>query len=66
MARLQIEKDARRMIEAHEEKTKVYLQKAADINQACGIRDSMIKDLQQKVSGTWADLPLTYDGSSAH
>lgn len=54
VARLQVEKDVRMMIEGHEEKVRVYLQKAADINEACGIRDSMIKDLQQKVSGVYA------------
>ncbi|CAM9419017.1 unnamed protein product [Hapterophycus canaliculatus] len=56
MARLDIERDVRMTIEEHNEKVKVYLQKAADINEACGIGDSMIKDLQQKVQQSAEDM----------
>ncbi|CAM9438919.1 unnamed protein product [Scytosiphon promiscuus] len=56
MERLEIEKDVRMMMEAHEEKVKVYRQKAADINEACSIRESMIKELQQKVQQSKEDV----------
>ncbi|CAN0113813.1 unnamed protein product, partial [Ectocarpus fasciculatus] len=47
VAHLEVERDVRRMQQAHEEKVKAFLLKAQEINEDCRIRDNKIKELQQ-------------------
>lgn len=50
MARLEIEKDVRRLQESHERKVKVYREKAKEIGEDLSYRDNRIKELLQRVS----------------